>query len=287
MEEVYVSTKEKDYLDEDKPIRGQNYCLVSFLSPEDILKDKEVYYFSRFIDNFGKDMKTLLDGLEAKYPDSADLIKTIRTNHDYVFNRDEMDSQYKFFKDTNSTEIETDFHKENNFKTSMRGIKIRGVFDTMEEAKNRSEFIKKCDNKFDIYICQVGCWCPWSPNPNDLNDVEYSETQLNTLMKQYKQNMVNKDELFEQRRAAAHSSNMAADLAQQDPWTAAKTETPLEPVVETSAEPVAETSAEPVAETSAEPVVETSAEPVVEEEELTNNVASAGEVTRIERSLSD
>ena len=227
MGENLVSTKERDYLDEDKPIRGQNYCLVSFLSPENILKEKEVYYFSRFIDKFGKDMKTLLDGIENKYPESADLVKTIRSNHDYIFDANDLDSQYKFFKDNNSHEIETDFHKENDFKTSMRGIKIRGVFDTMEEAKTRSEFIKRQDNKFDIYICQVGCWCPWSPNPNDLSDQEYSETQLNTLMKQYKQNMDSKDELFEQRKADLMSkskvSNIADDLAEQkDPWLAAK-----------------------------------------------------------------
>ena len=110
----------------------------------------------------------------------------------------------------------------------MRGIKIRGVFDTMEEAKARSEFIKRQDNKFDIYISQVGCWCPWSPNPNDLADQEYSETQLNTLMKQYKQNMDSKDELFEQRKAdlmakSPNVSNIADELAEQkDPWLAAK-----------------------------------------------------------------
>jgi hypothetical protein len=176
-------------------------------------------------------MDTLLTGIEAKYPDSKELIKTIRSNHDYVFNANDLDSQYKFFKANNSHEIETDFHKENDFKTSMRGIKIRGVFDTIDEAKTRSEFIKRQDNKFDIYICQVGCWCPWSPNPNDLTDQEYSETQLNTLMKQYKQNMDSKDELFEQRKAEMMSntnsksqvSNIADDLAgQSDPWIAAK-----------------------------------------------------------------
>ena len=30
-----VSTKQMDYLDEDKQIRGQNYCLLSFISPEE------------------------------------------------------------------------------------------------------------------------------------------------------------------------------------------------------------------------------------------------------------
>ena len=38
-----TSVKEVDYLDEDKPIRGQNYVLLSFLSPEDVLVNKEAY----------------------------------------------------------------------------------------------------------------------------------------------------------------------------------------------------------------------------------------------------
>jgi hypothetical protein len=34
------------------------------------------------------------------------------------------------------------------------------------------------DNKFNVYV-QGGCWCPWSPNPDDITDQEYAETNLN------------------------------------------------------------------------------------------------------------
>jgi hypothetical protein len=229
-----VSTKECDYLEEDKPIRNQNFCLLSFVSPEDILINKEAFYFNRFLNNFSKDMKTLFDGIQAKYPDSGDLIDTLRTNHAYIFNSTEMNEQFKFFKSTNSTEIESDFHRENNFRTTIRGIKVRGVFDTLEEAKNRSEFLKRSDDKFNIYIAQVGCWCPWSPDPNDLQDQEYSESQLNTLMKQYKNNMESKDAVFESRKhdliekskkstsANVEVDSLAKELEEIDPWTASK-----------------------------------------------------------------
>ena len=43
-----VPTKEVDYLDEDKPLRGQNYVCLSFLSPEDVLNNKEVFYFEHY-----------------------------------------------------------------------------------------------------------------------------------------------------------------------------------------------------------------------------------------------
>jgi hypothetical protein len=117
-----------------------------------------------------------------------------------------MSEQYGFYKSVNNQELEASYHRDNNFITSIRGIKVRGVFDTIEEAKNRSEFIKKLDSKFNIYIAQVGCWCPWSPNPDCLENQEYAETQLNTLMKEYKKNMNDKDVVFENRKTSLFNS---------------------------------------------------------------------------------
>lgn len=195
-----TSVKEVDYLDEDKPIRGQNFVLLSFLSPEDVLVNKEAYMFSKFIEKFSNDMTTLLDGISSKYSDAKDFVDSVKENNAYIFDPKDMSEQYGFYKSVNNQELETSYHRDNNFITSIRGIKVRGVFDTIEEAKNRSEFIKKLDSKFNIYIAQVGCWCPWSPNPDCLENQEYAETQLNTLMKEYKKNMNDKDVVFENRK---------------------------------------------------------------------------------------
>jgi hypothetical protein len=196
-----TSVKEVDYLDEDKPIRGQNFVLLSFLSPEDVIVNKEAYMFSKFITKFSNDMTALLDGITTKYSDSKGFVDSIKENNSYIFDPKDMSEQYGFFKSVNNQDLETSYHRDNNFITSIRGIKVRGVFDTIDEAKNRSEFIKKIDNKFNIYIAQVGCWCPWSPNPDCLENQEYAETQLNTLMKEYKKNMNDKDVVFENRKS--------------------------------------------------------------------------------------
>lgn len=201
-----TSVKEVDYLDEDKPIRGQNFVLLSFLSPEDVLVNKEAYMFSKFITKFSSDMTTLLDGISSKYSDSKDFVDSVKENNSYIFNPKDMSEQYGFFKSVNNQDLETSYHRDNNFITSIRGIKVRGVFDTIDEAKTRSEFIKKLDNKFNIYIAQVGCWCPWSPNPDSLENQEYAETQLNTLMKEYKKNMNDKDVVFENRKSSLFNS---------------------------------------------------------------------------------
>jgi hypothetical protein len=226
-----VSTKETDYLDEDKPIRGQNYVLLSFISPEDVILNKETYYFSKFLSRFSKDMNTLFSGIQSRYPDSKDLIDTLKNNHLYVFDENELNEQYKYFKSSNSSDIESDYHRDNNFQTSIRGIKVRGTYDTAEDAKTRCEALKKHDNNFDIFIAQVGCWCPWSPNPNDLQNQEYSETQLNTLMKKYKENMESKDIMFERRKqeklnnskiANVDATELADSMNRLDPWTERK-----------------------------------------------------------------
>jgi len=202
-----ISTKEVDYLEEDPPIKNQNYCLLSFITPEEILKNKESYYIKYFLKKFSNDIESLFNGLISKYPDDIDFINNIKKDHGYLFNINELDEQYKFSKNINSTDVESEYHKDNNFQTTISGIKVRGVFDTLDQAKNRSEFLKKKDKNHNIFIGQVGCWCPYAPNPEDLEDQEYSETQLNTLMKEYKKNQENRDEVFEKRKETAIIKN--------------------------------------------------------------------------------
>ena len=38
-----------DVLDEDKPIAGQKFVCMSFISPEKILKEKNMYFFEKFL----------------------------------------------------------------------------------------------------------------------------------------------------------------------------------------------------------------------------------------------
>ena len=44
-----TSTKLVDLLEEDKPIAGQKFVCVSFVSPDKILKDKNMFLFQEFL----------------------------------------------------------------------------------------------------------------------------------------------------------------------------------------------------------------------------------------------
>jgi hypothetical protein len=195
-----IPVSETDHLDEDKPIRNQNFVCLSFISPEDVYLDKEVVFFSKYIKAFSQEMNQLLNTLAEKYPNDTSTFDMIRENYAHVFNDVELNDQFKFYKSVNNSALESEYHEKCGLKTSIRGIKVRGTYDTLKEAQMRAEALKKSGDKFNIYVASVGCWCPWSPNPEDLEDQQYAETQLNTIMDNYKTNVSNRDAFFEARK---------------------------------------------------------------------------------------
>jgi len=265
-----IPVSQEDFLDSDPPLRGQNYVCLSFISPEDIIQKKEHYFFEKFLESFSTDVQELFNGLQTRYPKDADNLRMLKERYSYFFDKNVIGDEYAFYVANHGKELQEAFDTKNDFKTSIRGIKVRGVFDTIREAQIRAEVLKKLDGKFHVYVAEVGCWCPWSPNPEEIGDQEFAETHLNTMMKHYKDNQIKKDIFYEERKRELQFMKVKKDMEEEDSWMANKASTsapvdieappvvePETPVVET---PVVET---PVVETPAveTPVVET---PVVE-----------------------
>lgn len=217
-----VSVREADYLDQDPPLRGQNYVCLSFVSPEDVIKKKEVYFFEEFMKSFSSDMTDWFENMSQKYPDNADSLRVIKERYSYVFDREALVDEYMFFVNTNSAQLEDEYFKKNDFHTSIRGIKVRGVFDSLREAEIRAQVLKKMDDKFNVYVAQVGCWCPWSPNPDDITNQEYAETHLNTMMKKYKENQEKRDQFYMDRKRDLQFTKTTKTITEEDPWMAQK-----------------------------------------------------------------
>lgn len=261
-----VSVKEADFLDEDPPLRAQNYVCLSFISPEDVIKEKSHYQFEKFIQNLSNDMNLFFKQLSDKYPDDIDGLKMIKERYNGVFNPESIKDEFDFFI-VNNPQIDKEYYEKNNYQTNIRGIKVRGVFDTLREAEIRSQVLKKIDGKFNVYVAQVGVWCPWSPNPDDIQNQEYAESHLNTLMKNYKENLDKKDEFYEERKQELQTlkvkekieEKIEEKIAETDPWLAnkeAEAVPDLPPVPEAEVAVVAEPEAavaEPEAAVVAEP----------------------------------
>ncbi len=233
---------ERDFLDEDVEIRGQKYVCMSFLSPESVLLKKDIFYFSKFLSGIGRDVTALFDNLTSRFEGSEDgevqdMIRSLRDRYDFLNSDAALQTQYDTFLSLNP-QLQAEFDAENDFQTSVRGIKVRGSYETFAEAENRVKQIQKFDKKFHVYIGSVGCWCPWDPSPDSVGQQEYGETHLNTLMKQYNENIQQRDEMHEVRRKLFSEPNPAPAVEIEDV-------TPEEPVVVQEAEAEAEAEATP------------------------------------------
>jgi len=196
-----------DLLEEDKPIAGQKFACVSFVSPENILQQKNTYFFNEFVKTWDihKSMEkftSFLHFLSFKY--HLPMEEVMKDLEDFV--KDEkakltlstLEDDYKTYLDKNEDSLENKFNIEHEFQTSVRGLKIRGVFPTEEEAKQRCKMLHEIDPYFNISICSMGMWVPWDPEPYKTSEVVYSEEELNQLMAEKKKNeMVSKNN-FEQ-----------------------------------------------------------------------------------------
>jgi len=185
-----------DLLDEDKPIAEQKFACLSFVSPEKILKDKNLYFFEKFVEqyNFNKQAELLTKfsnyisyKYELKIDDLMSDLKEFSTiEKDKMY--ENIQDDFKNFMDNNEDKYEAQFNKEHKFQTSVRGLKVRGVFPTQEEAEMRCKVLRQVDPNHDVYVGPVGLWVPFHPEAYKTGKVEYLEKELNELMHEKEQN---------------------------------------------------------------------------------------------------
>jgi len=282
------------FLEPDDEIRGQKFVCLSFLSPEKVLKDKHIYFISKFLEFFtldykvratesfvmeqlrvlqealgnvhmdlenlqfatkvsGLNKKAVTDlsgteantdlsgaGVEAETP-SVDVPKALKDLADKLaktrsdlaqktagdldahvkanmadFRESSIQEAYDRYMVVNRQKLEDEFHKENQFRTTVRGLKVRGVYSTHEQATARAQQLHKKDPNFSVYVAELGQWLPWDPEPDDVEDQTYGNEQLNTLMRSYRENAAKRDEFFEEeKRKRVTEANAAAASAKK------------------------------------------------------------------------
>jgi len=241
---------DEDFLTEDPEISSQKIVLLSFLSPEKILAQKDVFMFGKFLDDYAVQWKTTK--LEAWMAQQFQAINTkleniagsldkidlsgaavdVRNNlvrvdrfveefQQYVrkntveITNSELKKEYEDFTSKNSTQLEEEYFKLNDFHTTIRGIKVRGVFPSEAEATIKAKRLQKSDPTFNIYMGYVGKWMAWEPDPNKVKDQEYANDELNTLMKKYRENEDARDSFYTEqknRKVAAVKSRSVEDV---------------------------------------------------------------------------
>lgn len=255
--------KKEVYLEADKEIPGQHYACLSFLSPQKILKNKDLFLFGQFLKDYevqykikatesfvmGQAVKLqeaiskvqdTLDNLMLKkegvsVEDLSGALATVKEVRGGLtrgtaaeleahvkaemtdYKESVITEAYETFLFKNKKKLEDEFFASNDFRTTVQGLKVRGVYDTYNEAVGRAKTLQKLDPSFNVYVGQVGFWLPWDPEPHDVQDQEYADDHLNTLMKKYKENETMRDEFYvktkQERLAGAKVRPAGADGA--------------------------------------------------------------------------
>ena len=197
-----------DLCDEDQPIAGQKFACMSFVSPEKIVKKREVFLFDQFIKQweFSKSMERYFEFIHFiayKYNLKSETL--IDDFNDFVkeetdkLRKSGIENDYKNFIDKQEEKVMDTFNKEHKFQTSVRGLKIRGVFPSQDEAENKCKKLREQDPNHDIFVGPVGVWIPWDPEAYKTGRVEYLEDELNALHKEKMKNEEMAKKEFEER----------------------------------------------------------------------------------------
>ena len=191
----------EDHLDVDAEIPGQKFVCLSFVSPERVLPQKDAYFRQQFW-------------------------RYLKEQHDSIdFNLvSDLEDLYATFLDQCEQKLEEAFHEQNNFQTSIRGLKVRGVYSTKHEADTRARVLQKLDRHHHVFVAPVGYWLPWDPSADAVQDQVYQEEQLNELMKNYKVNELKRDEFYEQQKDERKKAALEENERRREAAKAAKEE---------------------------------------------------------------
>jgi len=197
-----------DLCDEDVPIAGQKFACMSFVSPEKILKQREMFNFEKFVEQweYTKIVTKTSDFINFfSYKNNLKVDDVLQDFQEFVKEEKESLKQtsfaddFKTYIEQNEDQLNAEFQKANEFKTSVRGLKIRGVFQTQEEAEMKCKKLREIDPHHDIYVGPIGMWIPWDPDAYKTGRVEFMEDELNQLHHEKLKNETKAKEEFDKR----------------------------------------------------------------------------------------
>lgn len=99
-------------------------------------------------------------------------------------------------------------------KSKIVGVKSRGNFNTYENACEYAKKLQQMDPYFNVFVGNVGKWLPFDPAPDSdkIENQEYANKQLNSIMKGHKENQEKAKFFHEKRKNDMIAKNMQENL---------------------------------------------------------------------------
>ena len=85
-------------------------------------------------------------------------------------------------------------------KNDKFGIKIRGAFNSRDDAAAHAKRLQKEDATFDIYVVDMYKWLLIPPDPVQIEDAHYADEKLEELMTGYRENQAQAAAMFAERK---------------------------------------------------------------------------------------
>lgn len=203
-----INPRYVDLLNEDPVITSQQYGCYSFVSPEKIIKNRDLFMFEKFVKQwqYSKSLNMFSDFIQYlafKYAINSesilnDLVEFCKEEEN-TLKREDVEGDFKHFLDKNEERLAEEYNRNNKFQTSVRGFINRGNFSTAEEAEKYAKELRDRDANHDIFVGRNFVWTPLDPDAYKTGRIEFLEEELNQLHHEKLKNEKEAKEEFEKR----------------------------------------------------------------------------------------
>lgn len=97
-------------------------------------------------------------------------------------------------------------------KNDKFGLKIRGAFNSRDEAANHAKRLQKEDATFDIYVVDMYKWLLIPPDRDHIEDVHYNDEKLEEIMSKYRESQTAAAKMFEERKRDMMAKPSGGDM---------------------------------------------------------------------------
>jgi hypothetical protein len=203
-----INPRYVDLLNEDPVITSQQYGCYSFVSPEKIIKNRDLFMFEKFVKQwqYSKSLNMFSDFIQYlafKYAINSesilnDLVEFCKEEEN-TLKREDVEGDFKHFLDKNEERLAEEYNRNNKFQTSVRGFINRGNFSTADEAEKYAKELRDRDANHDIFVGRNFVWTPLDPDAYKTGRIEFLEEELNQLHHEKLKNEKEAKEEFEKR----------------------------------------------------------------------------------------
>ena len=216
----------------DKPLAGQAFACFSFESPEEHIKNRDVFMFEEFVRQweFRTSMKKFHQFLQFMAHKHSIPVEPMMADYE-EFARDEqkllkggVDGDFKTFVENEGDRVNAKYSKEHNFQTAVRAVKFRGAFPSQDEAEFRAEMLNKEDPGFDTFVGPMGTWLLWHPDINKMKDVRYLNEEMDRMMHEKNKNDKHATEAFDKRVREAKETAIEENRKNAETYGSSRTQ---------------------------------------------------------------